>query len=293
MHTGSRIALLAVLAGFLPAASGSDATDAALAEDVAFAAASAERGQQAAFLEFLSPDAIVFRPGAVPAHDWFATHEQGSGRLAWTPSATASDCTGQWAVTTGPWTYASPEGGGSAAGHYLSIWKRQPDGRWRVVLDNGIDHAPQADSGSPLQPAFSDLWPAPQAKGCRAGDGATKLQAAERDLNAAISSDGLAAALAHAAVAGALAYRDDAEPGPLKANAALDAAYGRGSDARPQFVSADPDSDFGYSYGVIEAGGDSSSARARAAYIRVWRRDGQQWRVALDMLTPFASGGGQ
>jgi ketosteroid isomerase-like protein len=293
MNTGSRIALLAVLAGFLPGASASDASGAALAEDAAFAAASAERGQEAAFLEFLTDDAIVFRPGPVRARDWFATHEQGEGRLAWTPAAAAADCTGEWAITTGPWNYSSPGGGSSAAGHYLSIWRRQPDGHWRVVLDNGIDHAPQAGSALPLQPAFSDLWQAAPARGCRAGDGVAKLQAAERDLDDAIRSDGLAAALGHAAVAGALAYRDDTEPGLLAASATVDAKYGRGSEARPQFVGADPDSNFGYSYGVIEAGGDSSSARPHAAYIRAWRFDGRQWRVAVDMLTPFASDGGQ
>ena len=292
MNTGFRIELLAVLAVFSQSAAAAEAADAALAADGAFAAMSVERGQRAAFEEYLTADAIIFRPGAVIAHDWFETHEQGGGRLEWTPSAAASDCSGEWAVTTGPWTYASPEGDDSASGHYLSIWRREPDGHWRVVLDNGIGHDPKADPSSRLQSAYASLWPGAPRTGCRSADGVARLEDAERDLNEAVRPQGLAGALASAAAADALAYRDDTMPGPVAAAAAADAVYARGTEARSAFVSVDPDSNFGYSYGVIEAGAEAPSQPAsRASYVRIWCRDGRQWRVAIDMLTPLAADG--
>jgi ketosteroid isomerase-like protein len=294
MNTGFRVALLALLAAAAPGASASDAADAALAADGDFAAMSAESGQRAAFEEHLADDAIVFRPAAVRAREWFATHEEGAGHLEWTPSAAASDCSGEWAVTTGPWVYTSPEGGETAAGHYLSIWRRDPDGDWRVVLDNGVDHDPKATPEQSLQSVFAGLWPAGPAGDCRIAGAAAKLQQAEHDLNQAIGSDGLAVALSHAAGPRALAFRDDTVPGTIATAAKSDAAYGRGSGARSQFVSSEPDSDFGYSYGVIDAHADGPpQSTVHASYVRVWRRVGGQWRVAVDMMTPLPPDGGQ
>jgi ketosteroid isomerase-like protein len=294
MNTGFRVALLTLLAVIAPGASASDAADAALAADGDFAAMSAESGQRAAFEEHLADDAIVFRPGAVAAREWFATHEEGTGRLDWTPSAAASDCSGEWAVTTGPWIYTNPDGDETAAGHYLSIWRRDPDGDWRVVLDNGVDHDPKARPEQSLQTVLAGLWPAGPAGDCRVAGAAARLQQAEHDLNQAIGAEGLAAALSRAANPGALAFRDDAVPGTIAAAAQADAAYGRGSAARSQFVSPEPDSDFGYSYGVIDAqAGGSPQSTAHASYVRVWHRDGGQWRVAVDMMTPLPPDGGQ
>jgi len=294
MNAGFRIALVVLLLTSTRIAPASDAADAALAADGAFAAMSAERGQRAAFEEHLARDAIVFRPGAVIAHEWFASHEQGAGRLDWTPTAAASDCGGDWAVTTGPWTYSNPEGGESAAGHYLSIWRHEPDGRWRVVLDNGVDHDPKADPAPSLRSAFAGLWPARPGEACRSADAAARLKEAEQDLNDTVRSAGLGAALVGAAAAGALAYRDDTVPGPIAAAVTADAAFGRGAEARSQFVSVEPDSDFGYSYGVVEAVAASpSQPAARASYVRIWCRDGRKWRLAIDMLTPLPADGGQ
>jgi ketosteroid isomerase-like protein len=296
MNTGFRNALLAALvlaSRGAPASGAANPADAALAADGAFAAMSVDRGQRAAFEEFLAGDAIIFRPGAVVAHDWFASHEQGGGRLEWTPSAGAADCSGDWAVTTGPWTYSSPEGDESASGHYLSIWRREPDGHWRVVLDNGVDHAPGSEPLPPIESVLATLWPASPRNGCRIDGAAARLKEAEQDLNEAVGSGGLARALAGAAAPGALAYRDDTVPGPLAASAAADGPYGRGSQAHTQFVSVEPDSDFGFSYGIVEAGPASPSQPvAHASYIRVWCRDGRKWRVAIDMLTPLGAGSG-
>lgn len=290
MKTAARIAMLASFALVIGRVAAQD-DDAPLATDAAFAAMSVERGSQRAFEEYLAADAVVFRPGPVAAREWFAAHEQGSGRLEWTPVAAAQDCSGQWALTTGPWKYTAPEGGGGSEGHYLSLWRREPDGGWRVVLDNGVDHGPAADSAPSLESAVAALWPALRAKTCRAGSGAARLHDVEAALNQAVQSDGLSLALAHVAARGALAYRDDAAPETFEVAAMTDAVYARGTQAESHFVGADPDSDFGYSYGVISASGASgASPTARSAYVRVWRWDGRHWSLVIDMLTPMDAG---
>jgi hypothetical protein len=275
------------------AAAASEPRDAALAADAAFAAMSLERGQPAAFRENLAADGVIFRPGAVNGPDWLAVHEQASGRLEWTPTAGAAACDGRLAITTGPWHYSNPESGDVAAGHYLSIWRRDIDGRWRVVLDHGVDHAPAATPPVALPAALAVLWPEVSARACRTGRWSQSLEEAERRLDDDIRSEGMAAALRRAAADGALAYRDDAPPGELATLAtSTDAAFSRGSEAGPQRVSVEPGSNMGYSYGEITAPAPGPAPSARAIYVRIWQGDGRRWRLAVDMVTllPAADG---
>jgi ketosteroid isomerase-like protein len=264
----------------------SEAPDSVLAADAAFAVLSLERGQQAAFQANLADDGVIFRPDAVNGREWLATHEQASGRLEWSPEAAAVACDGQLAVTTGPWSYLSPDGGDLAVGHYLSVWRREPDGRWRVVLDHGIGNAPNTGPPVDLRASLAALWPHVPAKNCRAARWSEALSEAERRLDDAIRSGGLAAALRRSAAPGALAYRDDAAPGPLAAvTRATDTGFPEGSEASPRQVHAEPGSNLGYSHGEIIARVGGSAPATRAVYVRIWQGDGRRWRLALDMTT--------
>jgi hypothetical protein len=128
------------------------------------------------------------------------------------------------------------------------------------------------------------LWPNTQSSGCPDARKSGSLADAEDRLDTAIRALGLDAALRGAAVDGALTYRDGAAPGLLaEANSTASAAFGVGSAAQPQLVTADPGANMGYSYGEISAG--AATASPRAVFIRIWRRDTEGWRVAIDMLT--------
>lgn len=264
-----------------PADRAAAAAGAALEADKAFAARAAERGQRTAFEEVLAPDGIVFRPGPVRGLEWMAAHEGGNGRLAWTPAAATADCAGLLVVTTGPWTYSTAEGSVAATGDYLSIWRRGADGDWQLVLDNGVDHPPRVDGAGELAAAYSVLPPPATVRRCGRPDRATALGVADDGLNAAIASEGLARALAGVAARGAIAYRDDAATAPLPAGS--DADYAAGTTAHRQYADDEPMSDLGYTYGTLEA----ASGGPKAAYVRVWRREGRDWRLVIDLRSPM------
>lgn len=262
------------------------AARAALEADAAFAARAAERGQRDAFESVLATDGVLFRPGPVRGLEWLADHEGGDGRLAWAPAAVIADCAGLYAVTTGPWTYSSPEGSVLATGDYVSIWRRAPDGEWQLVLDNGVDHAPLADGAAVLSGAWGALPAAASPRDCARPTRAPTLVEADDRLNAAIRADGLDAALDDVAARGAIAYRDDAPVAPLAD--VSDAAWPAGTRASRADAVGEPQSDLGYSYGTLEAPAAAPDVPPRrSAYVRVWRRDGRHWTLLIDLQSPM------
>src|SRR2546423_3236606 len=95
-------------------------------------------GVRAGFLDWLAPASVVFRPGPVPGP---ATYEQQPlgwhGLLAWHPVRAAISRDGSLGWSTGPWTWRRDSTAlkADAFGDYLSVWRRQSDGSYKVALD--------------------------------------------------------------------------------------------------------------------------------------------------------------
>lgn len=284
--------VLVLVAGTCPFVVFADpaAREAVLAADAAFAALSAERGAQQAFQAYLASDGVVFRPTAVAGGEWFATHEQASGRLEWSPAAAVVDCTGTLAVTTGPWRYRNPEGGDPVAGHYVSIWRQDANGEWFVVLDHGVDEAGEAEAAGGLQAGLDGLWPADRDCSRTSRANAESLAKQDRELNSAIRSKGIDTALRRHAHAAAVAYRDGAPPRPIATDWPADGpTLGGRLQGRARSAIAAAGSDMGYTYGeIVEPAKGRTEPRPKAVYVRVWLHDGRDWRLALDMSTPLA-----
>lgn len=117
---------------------------AAVAEtEKSFAKFAAEKGTKAAFLEYAAPDGIMFTPNVVNALSYWNSSAEWKGLLAWQPSFVDISSNGILGWTTGPWEHR-PEGRDGKAttwGEFVTLWQKQPDGRFKFVLDIGISHA--------------------------------------------------------------------------------------------------------------------------------------------------------
>lgn len=104
-----------------------------------FAAASVEKGIRAAFLEYLADDAVVFLPEPMNGKEGYGSRPESSAKLSWYPVHADISSSLDWGYTTGPYEVrpnpADKQPAG--AGFYLSVWKKQPDGRWKVAIDQG------------------------------------------------------------------------------------------------------------------------------------------------------------
>lgn len=119
---------------------GAEATlAAALDADRAFAAAVAKDGPKTAFLAWFHPtDSQFIEAGATMkgAEAIAAPFDQSPPgfALAWTPDGGVGSELGDFAATTGRFTVKMQEQV-LAEGRYMTAWRKDADGAWKVVMD--------------------------------------------------------------------------------------------------------------------------------------------------------------
>ena len=118
-----------ILALLLAAAEAQGAIDA----ERAFAAEAQKLGQWAAFRKHAADDAIMFVPQPGKAQDWLKDKPDPPVAVFWWPGRSYVSCDGGTAVNTGPWIRQW----GKSVGYFTTVWKRQPDGSWKWLLDHG------------------------------------------------------------------------------------------------------------------------------------------------------------
>src|SRR4051812_6651575 len=127
--------------------------DVLVSTEFAFAQAATRKGIRDSFLEYFADDAIAFSPAPVSA---IARLRSRPGRpfseyeLRWEPREGDVAASGELGWLTGPSTFIDHTSPNPAPqhGNYLSIWRREGDGPWRVFIDIGSS-PPQAVSFKP------------------------------------------------------------------------------------------------------------------------------------------------
>jgi len=104
----------------------------------AFAKTMADRNH-AAFTSFLSDEAVflasnrTLRGKKEVAEAWRRFYEGPKAPFSWEPERVEVLDSGTLAISTGP--VRDPDG--KRTGTYNSTWRREADGSWKIVLDNG------------------------------------------------------------------------------------------------------------------------------------------------------------
>jgi ketosteroid isomerase-like protein len=135
-----RPAALLCAALFAGAASAGDFEDMVAAER-AFAADASARGVRDAFLAAYSEDGIAFAPGPRSAQRVWEKRSANKNKLEWTPEVAEVASSGDLGYTSGPWRFtAEGEDKPSAFGHFFTVWRKDEDGKWKVLVDHGVSH---------------------------------------------------------------------------------------------------------------------------------------------------------
>ena len=126
---------------------------AVLEAEKTFARAGAEHGIRESFLQFFADDSIIFAPAPTNGKAFYSNYEDKGAALSWEPLFATISKSGDLGVTTGPWQWKKSKTDKRAAafGEFVSVWKKQPDQSWKVIVDVGIDHARPAASPPEIQ----------------------------------------------------------------------------------------------------------------------------------------------
>jgi ketosteroid isomerase-like protein len=252
----------------------------------AFAARALVIGWKQAFIEYFAPDALGFDQGQVGlARDQLAKAPDPPPdlQLIWEPRFGDISGSGDLGYLTGPVrnVRASRDGGKPRYSNYTSVWKRQRDGSFKVVMDVGIN-TPGPVS---FAPGFTR---APQANRFTGDYDETTppLGAADGLLNAEIRRDQARAYRPNLTTSARL-HRPNTMPivGDKRILQWL-ATQPAFATADTRYTEAARSGDLGYSWGTYGTKG-ARGATAGGFYVRVWVRERNgQWKLALDVVQP-------
>ncbi len=262
-----------------------------------FSKMSEEKGIREAFLTWLAPDATVFRPEPVPGRPVYEKMDPANPAvLTWEPEVAEIAASGELGYTSGPYRLR-PERGAEPTGfgHYVSVWKKQADGTWRVFLDIGVQHGPPA-SPAPITTVATPRVDAEfEILSLEAHRDEGNVVGSRGGLfESTVGAHGYRKALAEFATDDARVFRPGQFPSVGKA---------RIKDLIPRFAgSVDPRSkqrrsryqvcvaysgDLACTYGTSEYP-KTKSVVEEASFLKIWRKDPSgSWKICLDIEIPF------
>jgi ketosteroid isomerase-like protein len=281
------VALLSI-SGYVTAQNSVPPELAAMAEtEREFARSASVKGWRDAFLEFFADDAIALTPQAVSAKDRIRKEPVtpfSEFELVWEPRTGDVASSGDLGWLTGPSTSINHKSDNKKPRHgcYLSVWRKQPDGRWRVFIDVGAD----SPEPVPFAPGFTRIAFANPYLGHEGKDVAGKsVIDADRNLNAQIAAQGPARAFGERLTAASRLHRPGTVPiiGRDTITKWLD-ENATGTTAQHGAGEASAAGDFAYSYGTYEI---TAPKRQVGAYLRLWSRDASgRWWLMVDVAQP-------
>jgi ketosteroid isomerase-like protein len=251
----------------------------------AFSRRASEKTPRDAFIEFFADESVSFQGGPGPARERLRQQPPpppGRPAFTWEPRAGDVAASGDLGWLTGPVKYPQPDGT-FRHGCYFSVWKKQADGRFRVVLDIGV----QPPGEVPFAPGF--VRAPSRATGTPAP---TRMQAeqmlleADKAFSASIASDGAAAAFRSVMHPGARLHRNGVLPMISRDEAAQWlGTHVKAMTSEPLKSETGASGDLGYTWGKATITGPDGKP-VEGYYVRLWTVGaGDRWQLVAD-ITP-------
>jgi hypothetical protein len=110
--------------------------------DRAFSALSEQKGLRTAFMDFIDSNGVLLRPGTVPlvagdAMDFITQSNDTGFVMTWEPRDAGLSASGDLGYTYGVYSLRPSQTDTVIYGSYVSVWKKQPDGKWKFMLQSG------------------------------------------------------------------------------------------------------------------------------------------------------------
>jgi ketosteroid isomerase-like protein len=236
-----------------------------------------EKNFAVASVEVFADDGVAFAPGPVNGKKFWSKHTD-PPILTWRPIFATISRSGDFGYTTGPWEIRKTKADSNPAafGHYNTLWRKNGDGVWKVVVDFGVDH-PQPTAPSGEVETFVPIFPIARPKTIHA-----KLSETEKNFAELLAKDAGAAVLAKASD-GIRVYRRGQFPAVGKNAAQLMVSSDHGKEMRTRAGGGmSRSNDLAYSYGGYA--NKRGNIAERGSYFSIWQLDlSSEWKLVLDL----------
>ena len=244
--------------------------DALANAEIKFGKTALEKTIKIAFKGVLAEDAVVFRPHPVNALWAYRVDARpDSTYLFWKPELVYVSAGGDFGYSTGPW-YAKRSkrfGPVKGFGNFVTIWRKDKNGDWKVVLDKGVNYSKLGERQVSLEKKHAE--------------GNVKRQSIAIDSIMSIDSKLFGGRERAFLTDASLIFRHDLWPDkPGEKNLGDLTAY---SAWEPVNGQVSPYGDLAFTYGTYEA--SRSDVKATGYYLRIWKRDLDKWLIVVDLRT--------
>ena len=107
-----------------------------------FSKLSEQKGLKVAFIEYIDNNGVLLRPNALPltqgnAMDFISRSDDTAFKMTWEPKSASIAASGDLGYSYGIYSLKQNDEDSIQYGTYITIWKRQPNGKWKFVLHSG------------------------------------------------------------------------------------------------------------------------------------------------------------
>jgi ketosteroid isomerase-like protein len=253
----------------------------------AFSAMAKEKNTRDAFLFYFADSAVSSTPGEGPRIGKKHLEEQQPNEtwLYWYPVYSDISASGDFGFNTGPWEFRQKKTDEKpvAFGEFVSMWKKNANGEWKVAVDIGIGHGPVT---TPVTTLTTSTTPLKKVKGTSSSK--NDILEVEKNFIQAFTSSGKSA-YEKLLSQDIRLYRPMNEPflGLTKANEALSNGLHNLSYS-PMGGDISGAGDLAYVYGKasFDVTRDGATQKRNGSYLRFWKKeDGKNWKIVLDLVT--------
>ncbi|MBO9199357.1 MULTISPECIES: hypothetical protein [Niastella] len=242
----------------------------AIAEQ-AFAQMAKDSGTKKAFIQFLDSSSLIFYKGqSHNALSFWKNLSDNGGLLLWKPVYTGMAASGEMGFSTGPFEqHDVPAGPVNQSGNYSSIWVKNKQGQWKVLIDLGMPYKPSL---------FQKNWEQTEQTGLLPATTATGWQQVEQELITHFQHNGRQAFLPYLTNGSWFNIQDQS---PLHTAKDIKAGLQQiPADLQFQYMGGalSAAGDLFYAYGIVDRHGNKEN------YLRVWGHKKDGWKLLLQVL---------
>ena len=113
-----------------------------VATENAFSVLGQKIGARKALMQFIDSNGVLLRPNSYPllgaeAVDFISQTNDTAYSIIWQPKGGAVAASGELGYTYGVYSITPKNKDKIIFGTYVNIWKKQPDGSWKIMLNSG------------------------------------------------------------------------------------------------------------------------------------------------------------